>query len=352
MMKEIADTYAIDVNQSPNLSRCSGDPVFDDPSNNEARIFVIGASHAVQLVGGLAEKGHNVINLAKPGWKFDDATAGEISQKLQYYGAGKDDFLVIDPLSNSIFCGSDNGGNLLDPVKESGTWHVPGSITVRSKPYLKQMIQKLKITLEHCSECKIVLLVPIPRYVVASCCENPEHVSNRLDRDFTTEISGEMERVEEMHDAWAQSWTALAMVLGYRAVTDDPEAPLADLTVSATSVWLEADPVHAAPELYAALATAVDSCCDEMCGEVSPPTAKRARLESFIVRPGGHNKAVSEAKPVRPQGWSSGTLPEKRKKPPQLGRRWFRGQRGWPRIRGGRGFTRGGFGGRGGRGGH
>jgi hypothetical protein len=41
----------------------------------------------------------------------------------------------------------------------------------------------------------------------------------------------------EMLDAWAQSWTAPAMVLGYRAVADDPEAPLADLTVSATSVW-------------------------------------------------------------------------------------------------------------------
>jgi hypothetical protein len=188
------------------------------------------------------------------------------------------------------------------------------------------MLQKLKTTLENCSECKVVLLVPIPPYVAASCYDNPEHVSNRLENDFTAEISGEMERMEEMLDAWAQSWTAPAMVLGYRAVADDPEAPLGDLTVSATSIWLETDPVHAAPELYATLATAVESCCDEMCGEVSPPTAKRARLESVIVRPGDHGKATSAAKPVRPQGWSSGKLPEKSKKPPQRGRRWFRGQ--------------------------
>jgi hypothetical protein len=319
------------------------------PSNSEAHIFVIGASHAVRLVGGLAEKGHNVINLAKPGWKFDDGMVDEINQKLQYYGAGQDDFLVIDPLSNSIFCGSDADGNLLDPLKDNGGWHVPGSLTVRSKPYLKQILQKLKSALEPCSECKIILLVPIPRYIVAPCCDNATHVSNRLDTDYTAEISGEMERVEEMLDAWAQSWTAPAMVLSYRAVADIPEAPLAELTVSATALWQDMDPVHAAPELYAVLATAVDSCCDEMCNEVSPPTAKRARLESVIVRPGSHNKVASGAKPVRPQGWSSGTLPEKFKKPPPRGRKWFRGQRGWPCIRGGRGrgLTRGGRGGRG-----
>jgi hypothetical protein len=176
-------------------------------------------------------------------------------------------------------------------------------------------LQKLKSTLENL-DCKIVLLVPIPRYIAASCCDNPDHISNRLESDFTAEISGEMERVEEMLDAWAQSWPAPAMVFGYRAVADDPEAPLGDLTVSATSIWLETDPVHAASELYAALATAAESSCDKLCGEISPPTSKRARLESVIVSPGDHGKVASEAKPVRPQGWSSGKLPEKSKKPP------------------------------------
>jgi hypothetical protein len=79
----------------------------------------------------------------------------------------------------------------------------------------------------------------------------------------------------------------------------------------------------------------------------------RARLESVIVRPASQVKPDLEAKPARPQGWSSGKLPEKAKKPPQGGNRWFRGPRGWPRFRGGRGrgFSRGGFSGRAGRGG-
>jgi hypothetical protein len=164
LMTEIAETYAIEVNLSPNLSRCNGDPVFDDSLNPEARIFVIGASHAVRLVGGLAEKGHNIINLAKPGWKLESATAAEINQKLQQYAAGKDDLIVIDPLSNSVFCGSNTDGNLVDMEKSGGMWHVPGSLTVRSKPFLKQTLQKMNVLLDSCTDCKLLLLVPIPLY--------------------------------------------------------------------------------------------------------------------------------------------------------------------------------------------
>jgi hypothetical protein len=191
IMMEIAETYAIEINPSPNLSRCNGDPVFDDSFNPEARIFVIGASHVVRLVGGLAEKGHNIINLAKPGWKLDSVTAAEIGQKLQQYAAGKDDLIVIDPLSNSVFCGSDTDGNLVDLEKTGGRWHVPGSLTVRSKPYLKQTLQKMNTFLDSCTDCKLPLLVLIPRYIAASCCDNPEHVTNRSDSNFAAEISGE-----------------------------------------------------------------------------------------------------------------------------------------------------------------
>jgi hypothetical protein len=316
IMSEIAETYAIEVNLFPNLSRCNGDPVFDDSLNPEARIFVIGASHAVRLVGGLAEKGHNIVNLAKPGWKLEIETAAEISHKLQQYAAGKDDLIVIDPLSNSIFCGSDTDGNLVDMEKSGGKWHVPGSLTVRSKPFIKQTLHKLSTLLESCTDCRLILLVPIPRYIAGSCCDNPDHVTNRSESDFAAEISGELERVEEMLDAWAQSWSAPSMVISYRAVADDPEAALADLTVSATPLWLEEDPVHAAPVLYAAIATAVESAGEEMCGEVSMPHSKRPRLESVIVRPASQVKAALGAKPVRPQGWSSGKLPEREKKSP------------------------------------
>ncbi len=39
-------------------------------------------------------------------------------------------------------------------------------------------------------EAKIMLTVPLPRYVLVACCDDTSHVSNRQDPDFLREISG------------------------------------------------------------------------------------------------------------------------------------------------------------------
>jgi hypothetical protein len=82
MMQEIAENYAIEIDRRPVLNRCSGDTVFENDLC-DSLIFVIGASHSTQLVGGLVENGLNIINLAKGGWKLTDESAIDISQKLK-----------------------------------------------------------------------------------------------------------------------------------------------------------------------------------------------------------------------------------------------------------------------------
>jgi hypothetical protein len=66
------------------------------------------------------------VNLANPGWILTDESANEIRSKLKIYGAGPGDILLIDPLSNSLLCGSDPEGNLVAPVKQNNGWHIVG----------------------------------------------------------------------------------------------------------------------------------------------------------------------------------------------------------------------------------
>jgi hypothetical protein len=77
-----------------------------------------------------------------------------------------------------------------------------------------------------------------------------------------------MERIEETLDAFAQSCSNPSLVLSYRAVADDPDAPLQELAVNSHTVWQLADPVHAELALYSALVAAVISGVDELGGEL------------------------------------------------------------------------------------
>jgi hypothetical protein len=80
LMHEIVDRHAIAVNTEPHLDRCSGDLVFsnENDTGKNPRLFAIGASHVARIVGGLAECGLDIVNLAKPGWTLNDTSAAEI----------------------------------------------------------------------------------------------------------------------------------------------------------------------------------------------------------------------------------------------------------------------------------
>jgi hypothetical protein len=319
ILNEISETYAIEVDRNPALNRCSDDQVFYNKDTNDDRIFVVGASHTTRLVGGLAEKGFNVVSFAKGGWKINDETVADMVTKLKSYGAEMGDIILIDQLSNNVFCGTDSDGNHCDPVNIEGGWHITGNLCVRAKPYVKASRSKCRKIMDACPDAKIIFLAPIPQYILSPCCADPEHITNFTDPDYVRDISGELEKVEELLDALAQSCLAPSLVLSFRAVAADPESLLPDLTVIGNPIWQDGDPVHAAASLYAALVAAIHSGVEEL-GAGVPAAPKRPRLESIVVR--SKNFAYSDpvSKPARPQGWSSGTLPEKAKERAPRGR--------------------------------
>jgi hypothetical protein len=193
-------------------------------------------------VGGLAESGLPVINLAKPGWLLDSLSATDIAAKLKKHKAGSGDILEIDPLSNGIFCGSDDTGNHIDPVKENGTWHVTGNLCVRAKSYIRATLSKLKIIFEAAPESKIIVISPFPRYITGKCCENESHIVNFGEEGYTRDISEELDGIDSMLDAAVASLPGPADVLNYISCADDPAADLQQLSLDGESLWASMTP--------------------------------------------------------------------------------------------------------------
>jgi hypothetical protein len=305
-MAEIHERHAIDVNKNPHLDRCRCDLVFcnNTGTGTGSRIFAIGASHVVRLIGGLAECGIEVVNLAKPGWLLSDGSASEIRSKLRNMNITAADILLIDPLSNSVFCGTDPDGNHIDPQKIDGEWHISGDLNVRSKSYLKNVLGHLKKITDSAQDCKIVMLAPVPRYLHAKCCADPDHVKNFGERAFQEELSEDLEKVGDLLTAWLEATDTPSLLVDYRAGADQPAMPVPDLTVDDQSIWHAADPVHPTPALYAKLSESIFSSLDEL--DASRGAApKRARLESVVVRKASSDVRNNPSK----QSWSVGVLP-------------------------------------------
>jgi hypothetical protein len=115
---------------------------------------------------------------------MNENSAAEVKSKLRNLNVTANDILLIDPLSNSVFCGTDAEGNHSEAVKIEGGWHIEGGLNIRSKSYLKNVLGHLKKVTYAFPECKIVMLSPVPRYMHTKCCPDPEHVKNFGERTF------------------------------------------------------------------------------------------------------------------------------------------------------------------------
>jgi hypothetical protein len=91
------------------------------------------------------------------------------------------------------------------------------------------------------------------------------------------DLSDELDGVEDLVHAWAQSRPGAA------AVTL-PAADLEEQKIDACHVWANGDLVHMVPALYSAIGLSIIASIDELGVEVSEPHQKRPRLESVIVR--------------------------------------------------------------------
>jgi hypothetical protein len=142
-------------------------------------------------------------------------------------------------------------------------------------------------------EAKIVLTVPLPRYVLVACCDDTSHVSNRQDPDFLREISGSEKSLSDA--AAAGKRTEEARILNVLEFFGPLESPLQELTtVDGTSIWA-GNGVHLTSN--ATRVTAMKMMAYIIGGETAEPVNKRARLESVIpVRP----TPLPAAKPVQP----------------------------------------------------
>jgi hypothetical protein len=246
LMLEINEQYGLDLDINPTLDRCSG--AKNNKSNDgepQSRLIVISASHANRLVGGLAENSQNIVNITKPGWTASDENIDELKSKLSKVSPGVNDFIILDPISNDTFCGTDTKGNPVDPVKIGGTWHITGQLSVRPKNYIKATLSQLKFISSDYPDCKIIIMMPLPRYILKSCCVNPEHVSNLKDPNYCMELQQDLDTVEDLLTAWAQSLGNESTLIHFRSVADVPEADLSELRVNGATFWQEPDPVHA-----------------------------------------------------------------------------------------------------------
>jgi hypothetical protein len=192
-----------------------------------------------------------------PRWKNSPEVITQIKSVLSESGLTDKDCVVLDVFSNMVFTGTSPDGIPVQAFQdEEGLYHIEGSLDVAPDKALSKVANVAADIIEAAGPALILIMLPVPRYIVAPCCNDEKHVENFCDTSYTGIFSEAAAAVIKAVNATTAKHNKKVDFLAPMSIFGGDN--LKQLTTSAgDSVWRDDDAVHLAPEAYDDLATTI-----------------------------------------------------------------------------------------------
>jgi hypothetical protein len=192
LLQELRSKLTLDLDPSPTYERGLGN---QSKIKQSVDYLVVGSSNAAKLADAIADRGYSVHKIYYPNWRVDADNVEELLKMVREAIEDKDPgTIVYQMLDNSCYYGRlRDGSRTAAKLGADGNYHLEGEVTVCSKDTQLEHLNSIKPLLELAAKKKCLLLTPLPRYVAAGCCTNPEHCSNRRYPDFMQHMRDALE---------------------------------------------------------------------------------------------------------------------------------------------------------------
>jgi hypothetical protein len=98
-----------------------------------------------------------------PHWTPTETTTASLTKKLHELKLKKEDCVVLDLFSNSVYMGTDNRGLPNPPFQdEEGGYHIEGQLDVAPMKALSIVAGMTRKLVEAAGEAKVLLVLPFP----------------------------------------------------------------------------------------------------------------------------------------------------------------------------------------------
>jgi hypothetical protein len=219
------------------------------------RFVLVGASHTARLACALEDSGAMVIDLSVPGWRAASENVAlaisELNSVLEEDYSGET-FVIYQlyAISSYLVCSPDGERTL--PVKlGDGKYHVPGRLVFVDRAGFRDLFTITLPLLRAGKNHTKILLTPIMRYALASCCDNPSHITNKREPSYGAALGEALSNIGE----WLQDLAFARRICNFAVMCPTDIMQRADQQRKG-NFWAEG-PVHMTNDGYRFLASAL-----------------------------------------------------------------------------------------------
>jgi hypothetical protein len=164
-----------------------------DDALAKKRFILIGASHMTRLACAFEDLGATVIDLSIPGWRGTASAVEEIRGNLSAVLSEEfegETLVVYQLFDNSCYMSCNAEGERALPVKLlDNKYHIPGRLVMVNRDEFRDLFTAVLPILRAGQQHTKILLTPLVRYLLHSCCRDISHITNRCEPRYAATIS-------------------------------------------------------------------------------------------------------------------------------------------------------------------
>ncbi len=248
MLEELNKKFALQLDVSPCTER-TGHSAVDSETESEIVISLAGTSHLCRLSGPLADTYLKVMDVSVPGFRISEKSVELMVEDLTAVLADLEDsktVVVLQPFDNSIFFSSNvHGEKTLTKKGKDGKFHVEGDLKLISKEDMKEIFLLLLPLIRAAEGKKIIIMGPMPRYLLARCCNSAAHLTNRVGEDYINQM---IQAIRDVY-TWINNTIFMRRIKGVKVFNPTHALGFNDYDVNIDTIlelWGD-DPVHPTP---------------------------------------------------------------------------------------------------------
>ncbi len=215
---------------------------------------------------------------------------------------------------------------------KANRYHVDGELRYVKKQLLRELFTQILDLIKAAGDCQVVITLPLPRWLLYSCCNDLSHCTNRGEDSFSADMNQALKDIR----LWLEDMLTLRKLVNVHLFDPCPALGLTwpDMDVEyAMELW-GMDPVHPTESGYVALAASLTSFCHDTIAQAQAATKAKP----------SHGAATQRPKPVRREAWIDGSQADAQRQQANHQLRGFKKNTAYtshgganPRGRGGRG---------------
>jgi hypothetical protein len=198
LVNEVRAKLAINIDAAPAFDRKI--PEITDvrvPARSNKVYLAVGGLHAEKLTEAMRQKGNVVDAVIILGLKATAVGVKILEERMkETISRRKPDTIIIQFLDDNLYFGLMEDGSTAAATKgDDGTEHIVGRLVLGKKDSQELVFRRMEPLWEATKGFNTLVLIPIARYVAKVCCDEAQHVTNRMEPDFAARLKRDLTEV-------------------------------------------------------------------------------------------------------------------------------------------------------------